>query len=414
MIALGILGMVIALLLCEGWLRWQVEKAGPDDWETFMLPVYTRVHKRIFQVWTQNEKTSYLNPPYSAFANIGFDDPARVTAIYPFARLAPSQTLTGHDFLRDPVWAQAHPYTATINSLGYRDPERVVKKKAGTIRILCLGEYQTFGHAVNDQQTFTYLLEKFLNAKNLGYHFEVWNAGIHASTAVMGYARLQREGLNYQPDLVFLEYGLVDVGSLYDFYAPEDHVLRGVPKPILLRSFSKDMQTQLIHRLYTGLFSPLYVGYVMATRILGIHSEEFLKRSVMHFEEIMAKMIATLKQKNIPVVLLDQVGADFRRPYYKAIAQQNHVELWTIDDAFKTYPPSKKDFEEFDRTPDNFVEEFGRFKNRVAVKPWYPRYRPYLSSFYQLSAKGYEALAHAVSDKVAEKIRRGGLLEAAQ
>ena len=86
--------------------------------------------------------------------------------------------------------------TVTINSLGFRGPERPARKPPGVTRILVVGGSNPFGFAVDDGQTWPAQLEERLNAKHRG-RVEVWNR------ATCGY--------DTGPDLVAARQALADV-----------------------------------------------------------------------------------------------------------------------------------------------------------------------------------------------------------
>ena len=70
--------------------------------------------------------------------------------------------------------------TMTINSNGHRG-YNITSKKSNEYRILSLGESTTFGIGVEDNETYSFLLQKKLNTKNSSkYFFNVLNAGVSA------------------------------------------------------------------------------------------------------------------------------------------------------------------------------------------------------------------------------------------
>ncbi|HOX23478.1 MAG TPA: hypothetical protein PLL10_08445, partial [Elusimicrobiales bacterium] len=65
----------------------------------------------------------------------------------------------------------------SVNSLGFRGPERSAKKPDGMKRIVCLGGSSVYGWGVGDTETFPFYLEETLNRYYKG-RFEVWNGGL--------------------------------------------------------------------------------------------------------------------------------------------------------------------------------------------------------------------------------------------
>jgi len=93
----------------------------------------------------------------------------------------------------------------TTNSLGYRGPEFNVEKSDNVYRILILGDSITFGWGVEDNQTFSYLLQQQFNQEYPDKKIEIINAGWHGSYAPDSYyIYLKNEGLQLNPDLIIL------------------------------------------------------------------------------------------------------------------------------------------------------------------------------------------------------------------
>jgi|GEM_PF-2023855 len=92
-----------------------------------------------------------------------------------------------------------------VNSLGFRDRERFVKKPDSVYRIIVLGGSNTYGFAVSNEHAYPYIMEDKLNAQSPG-RFEVWNAGLSAyvMSQKIAYARQIME--SYDPDLLIFQH----------------------------------------------------------------------------------------------------------------------------------------------------------------------------------------------------------------
>ena len=97
-----------------------------------------------------------------------------------------------------------------INSQGLRDKEYTLTKPAGTYRIMMLGDSTTFGWGVPAEATVAKILERQLNAANLGRSFEVLNAGVGNYGTVQEVTYYLQRGRAFHPDLVILEYFIND------------------------------------------------------------------------------------------------------------------------------------------------------------------------------------------------------------
>lgn len=124
---------------------------------------------------------------------------------------------TGHRYLFDERlgWKNIPNFQATtlgrplnINSKGLRDREYPYEKPTGTVRILVLGDSMTWGLGVADDEMFTEVLERRY-AKE-GMAVEVINTAVSGWGTDQQYLFLQSEGLKYQPDVVLLNFYLVN------------------------------------------------------------------------------------------------------------------------------------------------------------------------------------------------------------
>ncbi len=182
------------------------------------------IRSRLASFW-RRENTNPLMPPFKIFSNTGFDDEERLKLIAKETGLPHNAKLTAYDFLRSASVKEKTRYTAMINNLGFRDPPRTIEKPENVFRIIVLGTYHAFGHAVNDEQAYPRQLERMLNELKIdGITFEVWNGGRHAASAIVGLARLKTEILDYHPDLIIWDYGFVDPLILGDDFFPVSSV----------------------------------------------------------------------------------------------------------------------------------------------------------------------------------------------
>ncbi|MCH2390426.1 MAG: hypothetical protein MK234_07055, partial [Nitrospinales bacterium] len=90
------------------------------------------------------------------------------------------------------------------------------EKPENTFRILCLGDSILFGFGANNEETFTYYLEKILNKKFRGTTFEVINAAAPGWGLLEYYLFLKNEGYKYSPDLIITTTFIDDLSHLPD------------------------------------------------------------------------------------------------------------------------------------------------------------------------------------------------------
>lgn len=92
------------------------------------------------------------------------------------------------------------------NAHGWRDLERSIEKPEGVFRILVLGDSFIQALQVNDDQTLTQQLERFLNRHAVRKKVEVLNMSCASWGNDQEYLAFKAYGLRYSPDLVVLAF----------------------------------------------------------------------------------------------------------------------------------------------------------------------------------------------------------------
>jgi lysophospholipase L1-like esterase len=93
-----------------------------------------------------------------------------------------------------------------INAFGLRGPDVSAAKRAGVVRVLCLGDSCTFGSL----HPYPELLQTILDERAPG-RFEVLNGGVIGYTSVHGLEWYERELVRLHPDVVTLFFGWNDM-----------------------------------------------------------------------------------------------------------------------------------------------------------------------------------------------------------
>lgn len=101
-----------------------------------------------------------------------------------------------------------------VNSLGFRSPDLPASKRDGDLRVLCLGDSQTFGNGVDQDKTYPARLEALLRSSFAGRRVDVINAGVQAYDTAQEVDLLQREATRLSPDLVTVGFYLNDIGEV--------------------------------------------------------------------------------------------------------------------------------------------------------------------------------------------------------
>jgi hypothetical protein len=128
-------------------------------------------------------------------------------------------------------------YVQRVNSLGLRGAERSREKPAGTLRVLMLGDSFTMGKGVEDDQTFSVLVERALGPRLAacgGPGLEVLNGGVDSYAPILSLIELRRDLVPLAPDIVVLNLDVSDLvqeGAYRKIarYTPEGELI-GVPQ----------------------------------------------------------------------------------------------------------------------------------------------------------------------------------------
>ena len=359
------------------------------DREEVSLRNYIRESSRHIDLqWLQTDpQPDPFSPPLLVFSNKDSDDEGRLNMIFEATRMPPSRTWTSYDFLQPKEKAGTTAYTVTSNSLGFRGKEYAQEKPGGTYRIIVLGSYHTFGHGVNNDETYPAQLEKTLRA-NTGKEIEVWNGGRHAATAIVGLARLQHEIFDYHPDLLILEYGFVDPMVFGDNLLP---VAMRLPDSKLAVAARELLQPVL--------------SLIGGTRVWDRATERFLRKDepqrLSQFKDTMQRMISLAEEKGVPVIL---VRSFFTLPggFYEQLAGDNvfFINLPKALEGSFRYPSS----EDIARDPYwRGTWLAGMDIDLSVLQKKYPFY-PLQLNRLQLNSRGQQAIAEALARFITESV----------
>ena len=104
----------------------------------------------------------------------------------------------------------------SFNSRGFRDKDHLVEKDGITKSVMFLGDSYTAGTAYSNDEIFTSVFDRMLNAKTGGLvKYEVMNVSVPAWSTDQQYLFLKREGMRYHPDYIFLIIAPNDIRETY-------------------------------------------------------------------------------------------------------------------------------------------------------------------------------------------------------
>lgn len=119
----------------------------------------------------------------------------------------------------------------SINSLGLRGAERSFSKGKNVKRILVLGDSMTYGFGVENNETYSAVLENLLNKYDTDQEYEVWNAGFTSGYSPdTFYLYLREKGVNFNPGVVivglFVENDIIDLWKNVPVIDNEEKIIR--------------------------------------------------------------------------------------------------------------------------------------------------------------------------------------------
>jgi lysophospholipase L1-like esterase len=156
---------------------------------------------------------------------------------------------------------EAYTSRETINSLGFRTPEISFDKPPGVRRIVALGDSHTEGYTVNDDETYSALLQAELSASHPTQVVSLGVGGYSTDQELLAYLNV---GRRYAPDVVLLQFCTNDLP-----YNVLDNYWRG-RKPVFRRYGTTLMLTgvPVPNLRNTGLFGSKLVAHVSLFRFL--------------------------------------------------------------------------------------------------------------------------------------------------
>ena len=104
-------------------------------------------------------------------------------------------------------------YIQHVNNLGLRGKDSSFKRSPGRYRVLMLGDSFTMGKGMEDDQTFSALLEVSLNQRKAcgATTFEVLNGGVDSYAPILSYLQLSGDLAPLEVDLILLNLDLSDL-----------------------------------------------------------------------------------------------------------------------------------------------------------------------------------------------------------
>ncbi len=220
-----------------------------------------------------------------------------------------------------------------VNSLGFRDKERTVKKHKNLIRMVVIGDSSVAAHEVSFEKTPAQLLEKYLNEANTkqafqGKEYEVLNFGIGGFGLGQNLITNKIHVKQFSPEYVFL---FVFEGSIWRTISPISAVTNKLPqekrlhiRPIIkvdgnqLQSLIKILNFKEFHR---------YLANLKMEKLKSGQLDSISEKEYLDFIEQQRSLITKNKIIKISKILAEMKLSVLHSPndFDKFVSMQNHT-----------------------------------------------------------------------------------------
>lgn len=224
----------------------------------------------------------------------------------------------------------------TINDQGFRYPVDVKAKQPGEFRVIAFGDSSTQGWGVDDNSTYSAVLERLLNRGScVRKHFEVIDAGVNAYPNALVAEKLKEvlEDNVVQPDVAIVAYSYnsnFEKLTKLQGQAREDFLRRVWLKGIVRRS-------ALYNFVVEGLLRRLVYYKLRKVIVAGTLSsmEGMEKLDMDYFNQGLEQSLQLCRAHHVQLVLLllgsrGQMPSSEMHPFQKAMldfADKEHVPI---------------------------------------------------------------------------------------
>lgn len=193
------------------------------------------------------------------------------------------------------------------------------EKTNNTFRIIILGDSFTEGSGVESiEQTYPYKLEDLLNKNSKSLIYEVYSLGIGGYNTHQELVLLEELGLQYNPNLVILQYHPTDIEITTELFNIDGHNLLLDPNKQFVLIDQELTPTALPFSLETNklLLDNSYFLRFLNKKLYNIY-QNFPTNSKLYNEnskklsfDSLKKINEILKKRNVPLILIFVSGAN--------------------------------------------------------------------------------------------------------
>lgn len=263
------------------------------------------------------------------------------------------------------------------NSQGFRDYEHKARKNRDKYRIVIVGDSFTWGHGVDNNETYSKILETY------DKKIETINMAVGGYGTDQEYLTIMNKGLKYNPDMIILMYtvstDVADVNTDFMHWPKPQFkiindtlVLTNVPVPGYYALNTKEASPGFIKSLALYPFVrdnllslPLIREFLIDNFHLGRYYD--FKENYDVVFKIFLELNKELESRKIPLLVIimpdqdqiDNIVSNRSISYMEDFFKENNIQYINIYDYFKNY-----DSEEFYFKIDGHINEKGH--ERVA------------------------------------------------
>jgi tetratricopeptide (TPR) repeat protein len=234
------------------------------------------------------------------------------------------------------------PYRVITNQNRIRHQKNFrYSKTPGVYRILCLGDSILFGPGVNNDEVFSFYLEKLLNGHRTKSYYEVINVSSPGWGPLEYFKFLKNEGYKYSPDLVIFSIISDDIRQNFVDHISWEH----------LKSFNKTISLKTPKVVLDSNWSIPQI--LMKFRQLPLF-EEITRHS--HVFSLIRKRLNMIYRHSRLLLIENSKRLD---NFLGSIDFQGYDSVTWIFERFKLELPRYK---------DNTIEFFSKFNNEKPLK----------------------------------------------
>ena len=238
-------------------------------------------------------------------------------------------------FRGNPVWRIA------LNGDGFRSGPMTKNKRAGALRIACIGDSWTFGMNVNQDATYPSRLEALLKQQQPRADLGVMNFGVLGYSSFQGLELLKRQVLDLHPDVLLVGFGMND--SEVAGYRDKDMGKAGAPvwrDRAKAMAASSEVYSLLKYFALTLRFHPQSMGDFLKADVKTESAkggeavnysdiEPWTRVSPADYEQNIREMVTLARGRGARVMLLDNElwPESPYRPVLTTIARDENIPL---------------------------------------------------------------------------------------